>query len=52
MHKSILNKAFEGKLLPQDPNDEPAEILLQRIKKRELSSKAIHIKILTENDAR
>ena len=29
---SILKYAFEGKLVPQDPNDEPAEVLLQRIK--------------------
>lgn len=29
---SVLKLAFEGKLVPQDPNDEPAEILLQRIK--------------------
>lgn len=29
---SILKQAFEGKLVPQDPNDEPAEILLQKIK--------------------
>ena len=29
---SILKQAFEGKLVPQDPNDEPAEILLQRIR--------------------
>lgn len=29
---SILKKAFEGRLVPQDPNDEPASILLQRIK--------------------
>lgn len=29
---SILKNAFEGKLVPQDPNDEPAEILLQKIK--------------------
>lgn len=29
---SIINKAFEGKLVPQDPNDEPAEKLLERIR--------------------
>jgi len=30
---SIFKKAFEGKLVPQDPNDESAEVLLQKIKK-------------------
>jgi type I restriction enzyme S subunit len=29
---SIIKKAFEGKLVPQDPNDEPAEKLLERIR--------------------
>ena len=29
---TILKQAFEGKLLPQDPTDEPAEILLEKIK--------------------
>ncbi len=29
---TILKQAFEGKLVPQNPNDEPAEILLQKIK--------------------
>jgi len=28
----ILSNAFKGKLVPQDTNDEPAEILLQKIK--------------------
>jgi type I restriction enzyme S subunit len=32
MRQSILKNAFEGKLVPQDPNDEPAEKLLERIK--------------------
>jgi type I restriction enzyme, S subunit len=32
MRQSILKKAFEGKLVPQDPNDEPALMLLERIK--------------------
>lgn len=30
--QSILAKAFRGELLPQDPNDEPAGVLLERIK--------------------
>jgi len=32
LRQSILKRAFEGKLVPQDPTDEPAEKLLQRIK--------------------
>lgn len=30
--QAILAKAFRGELVPQDPNDEPAEVLLERIK--------------------
>lgn len=30
--KSILQEAIQGKLIPQEPNDEPASVLLQRIK--------------------
>lgn len=32
LRQSILKKAFEGRLVPQDPNDEPAEKLLERIR--------------------
>ena len=32
MKMSVLKQAFEGKLVPQDPNDEPAHILLEKIK--------------------
>jgi type I restriction enzyme S subunit len=30
--QSILAKAFRGELVPQDPNDEPASVLVDRIK--------------------
>jgi len=32
LKSSILKQAFEGKLVPQDPNDEPVEELLKKIK--------------------
>lgn len=32
LKKSILQEAIEGRLVPQDPNDEPASVLLQKIR--------------------
>ena len=32
LRQSILKKAFNGQLVPQDPDDEPASILFERIK--------------------
>lgn len=34
--QSILAKAFRGELVPQNPNDEPASVLLERIRKEKV----------------
>ena len=41
LDRSILSKAFQGALVPQDPNDEPASKLLERIRleKKEVKKK-------------
>ena len=36
IRKSILQEAIQGKIVLQDPNDEPASVLLQRIKEEKL----------------
>ncbi|MBA4219819.1 MAG: hypothetical protein C0458_03720, partial [Methylobacterium sp.] len=32
LDQAVLAKAFRGELVPQDPNDEPASALLDRIR--------------------
>ena len=33
LRQAVLKRAFEGRLVPQDPNDEPASVLLERIRR-------------------
>ncbi len=40
LDQSILAKAFRGELVPQDPNDEPAYVLLERIREARETEKA------------
>lgn len=41
LDQAVLTKAFRGELVPQDPTDEPASVLLERISaEREASPKA------------
>jgi len=40
LRQSILKRAFEGKLVLQDPNDEPATVLLERIRAEKAAREA------------
>jgi type I restriction enzyme S subunit len=40
LRRAVLQGGFSGKLLPQDPNDEPASVLLERIRAERASSAA------------
>ena len=37
LRRSILERAFRGELVPQDPSDEPASVLLDRIRAQRCS---------------
>jgi len=41
LRQSILKKAFEGRLVPQDPTDEPAEHLLERIRQEKANRETV-----------
>jgi type I restriction enzyme S subunit len=43
-NQSVLAKAFKGKLVPQDPNDEPASVLLGKIQQEKNSTTIKKIK--------
>lgn len=38
LRRSVLKAAFEGRLVPQDPSDEPASVLLERIRAQRAAS--------------
>ena len=58
LKNSILQEAIEGRLVPQDPNDEPASVLLERIRKEKaklvkegkLKKKDLEVKPISEDE--
>jgi len=48
LKKSVLQEAISGKLVPQDPNDEPASVLLERI--REEKKRLVKVGKLKKKD--
>jgi len=58
LKNSILQEAIEGRLVPQDPNDEPASVLLDKIRKEKeklvkegkLKKKDLEVKPISEDE--
>ena len=58
LKNAILQEAIEGRLVPQDPNDEPASVLLARIRKEKerlvkegkLKKKDLEVKPISEEE--
>ena len=58
LKNAILQEAIEGRLVPQDPNDEPASALLERIRKEKerlvkegkLKKKDLEVKPIAEDE--
>ena len=58
LKKSILQEAIEGRLVPQDPNDEPASVLLAKIREEKkqllkdgkLKKKDLEVKPISEDE--
>jgi type I restriction enzyme S subunit len=50
--QNILRAAFAGQLVPQDPNDEPASVLLERIRAERAAQAAMHKSRVAANGGR